>query len=275
MSSRTLMDDPPATLHTVPGRGVGGTGGDGRVDDVAHEGEVPDLAAGAVDRQRSPGLDRVEEPGEAHVGPLPGAVDAEVPQRDRRQIPSSRRRESTGARPRAWSRRRESEDGAGRPRWSGSARRCRRSTSSTRRRAAAPRARASPSSRRWVARTLSVTYCRETVRPRHSHARLPGEVIDDIHPVEHARKVDLVEIPIDELEAGGLPGGSEVAVLDRRVVVRREGVDTAHRDTLREQSLGETGADEARTPGHQRLHPRALLEFVLSDFLADQGRTDR
>ena len=106
MRSLSVISAPPARFTIRAGRDVAVGRREVARHDVAHVGELADLRAVAVARERG-AVDRgLAQPVDRHVGPLPRAEHREVPQRRPCARPSSRRTGRRGARPRASSRRR-------------------------------------------------------------------------------------------------------------------------------------------------------------------------
>ena len=63
--------------------------------------------------------------------------------------------------------------------------------------------------------------------PRRPHARLGGEVEDDVDIVQQRSERRREQVGLDEVDVRRAPEGRQVGLLDLAVVVRRERVDAA------------------------------------------------
>src|SRR5690606_37214777 len=86
---------------------------------------------------------------------------------------------------------------------------------------------------------------------------LAGLVEDDVHAVEEARQVEVLQLADGQLKTGSEP--LEVLALDRGVVVVAQRVDTAHVPAAREQLRADARAHESRGTRDEGPHD-ALLE---------------
>ena len=172
---------------------------------------------------------------------------------------SSRRTACRGARPPAWSRRRDCAGAAGPPRWSGTRWRCRRPRRRRRRPGAGgptpawpPRADAG-SPAHWRPRTS------RSPRPRTCGPRAAGLVEDDGHAVEQPVQVGRVQVCVDEGEPLGRDRG-HVGLLEAGVVVVGERVDADDALAVGDQPSGERAAHEPCNAGDQDGHVEPLVD---------------
>ena len=94
--------------------------------------------------------------------------------------------------------------------------------------------------------------------PRRAHARLGGEVEDDVDILEQRSERRRQQVGLDELDVRRAPEGRQVGLLELAVVVRRERVDAADLPARGSDVLGELAADEPGDTGDEGQH-RATL----------------
>jgi len=91
----------------------------------------------------------------------------------------------------------------------------------------------------------------ELAPPTAADARLAGQVIDQLHPIQQARKIGIDQAGLDQTEPRMRQSRAQVVFFGGAVIVVGKAVDPNDLATTSQQRLTQVRTDETRSSGHE------------------------